>query len=251
VKTIEWHVSGAVREIVLNRPQQRNALDPEMLAQLTAIFEEDPGPGERVALVRAEGTAFCSGIDLRNRDSSATGARHIERMLHAIQTWPLPVVAVVQGPALAGGAELALHCDVVIASRAASFGMPLAQIGLAPSWVLAKKVVECAGIVGARELLFFGDPVPAERLHAMGAIAHVADPAELEADVARIVARLCQNAPLSLKAIKAVLNREMAFRDEIAHADLDVFVGEVRTSADAHEGMAARLARRAPPFVGR
>ena len=78
------------------------------------------------------------------------GASPIEAMLHAIEVYPLPVVAVVQGDAIAGGNELALHCDLVVASKAARFGMSLAQIGLAPSWFLAKKLLEVAGPVTTR-----------------------------------------------------------------------------------------------------
>jgi enoyl-CoA hydratase/carnithine racemase len=251
MSSIEVTVHGAVRSVTLNRPEKRNALSPDMLARLTEIFSETPGPDERVATIGAVGPVFCSGIDLRERDASATGARHIERLLDAIQSWPLPVVAIVEGSAYAGGAELALHCDLVVASTAASFGMPLAQIGLAPSWFLSKKIIESLGPAGARELLLLGDPVPAQRLYDLGAISHVAEPETLALLAEQIVTRCCANAPLALRAIKSVINRAMSFRDDLPYADLDALVGSVRTSADAHEGMAARLERRPPVFRGR
>jgi enoyl-CoA hydratase/carnithine racemase len=172
-------------------------------------------------------------------------------MLHAIESWPLPVVAVVQGDAIAGGNELALHCDLVVASSAARFGMSLAQIGLAPSWFLAKKLLEAAGPVIARRILLLGDPLPATRLYDLGVISHLAAPEDLETAAAAVVERLAANAPLSLKAMKAVLLREMAFRDGIPHDDADRLVAAARTSADAREGMAARLERRVPRFEGR
>jgi enoyl-CoA hydratase/carnithine racemase len=251
MSAIECSVDGAVRSVTLNRPEKRNALSPEMIERVTAFFAEEPSAAERVAVIRANGAAFCAGIDLRDRDASATGARHIVGMLDAIERWPLPVVAVVQGPALAGGAELALHCDLVVASTAASFGMPLAQIGLAPNWFLTKKILECLGAAGARELLLLGDPMPAARMHALGAISHLADPDALDAVVERVVTRCSDNAPLALRAIKAIVNRAMTFRDDLPHADLDELTGRVRTSADAREGMAARLERRRAAFQGR
>ena len=179
------------------------------------------------------------------------GASPIEAMLHAIETYPLPVVAVVQGDAIAGGNELALHCDLVVASKAARFGMSLAQIGLAPSWFLAKKLLEVAGPVTTRRILLLGDPLPAERLYELGVISHIAETAELEAVAGAVIERLAANAPLSLKAMKALIVREMAFRDGIEHADVDALVEQVRRSEDAQEGIAARLARRQPSFRGR
>ena len=131
---------GAVRQVTLTRADKRNALDAEMLAALTEAFTAAPPDDERVVVIRAEGPVFCSGLDLRERGGGAVGgAGAIEAMLHAIETYPLPVVAVVQGDAIAGGNELALHCDFVVASETARFGMSLAKIGLAPTWFLAKK----------------------------------------------------------------------------------------------------------------
>lgn len=242
----------AVRTLTLNRPEKRNALNQDLLRALHAALGEPPAPAERVLVIRANGPVFCAGLDLRERLEGASGGPQvaIEEMLERIEHYPLPVVAVVQGDAIAGGNELALHCDFVVASTAARFGMSLAQIGLAPSWFLAKKIVEVAGPVASREILLLGDPLPAERMHALGIIARVADPSELEVAASAVIERLAANAPLSLRAMKALLVREMAFRDGIAHDDVDAIIERARTSADAREGMAARLEKRAPQFRG-
>ena len=245
-------VEGAVRTVTLNRPEKRNALNSEMIAGLHAAFQEAPGADERVAVIRANGPSFCAGMDLRERLDSGRGisARPFEAVLHLIENHPLPVVAVVQGDAIAGGNELALHCDFVVASTEARFGMSLAQIGLAPSWFLAKKLLEVAGPVATREILLLGDPVPAARMHAWNVIARAVPPADLDGAAAAIVDRLAANAPLSLKAMKALLVREMKFRDAITHDDVDALVETARTSADSREGIAARLEKRAPSFTG-
>jgi enoyl-CoA hydratase/carnithine racemase len=172
-------------------------------------------------------------------------------MLHAIENFPLPVVAVVAGDAIAGGNELAMHCDLVIASTTARFGMSLAQIGMAPSWFLAKKLLEVAGPVTTRHILLLGDPLPAQRLYDLGVISHLAEPQNLETVAGDVIQRLAGNAPLSLKAMKALIVRQMAFRDDITHADIDKVVEKVRRSEDAQEGMAARLAHRKAQFKGR
>lgn len=248
---VEVQQSGPVRTVTLSRPEKRNALDAEMLAQLAEAFSTQPGPEERVTVLRSTGSVFCAGLDLRERSASGptAGASPIEHVLHLVENYPLPVVAVVQGDAIAGGNELALHCDLVVASTAASFGMSLAQIGLAPTWFLAKKLLEVAGPVAAREVLLLGDPLPATRMHALGVISRVVSPAELEAEAERVIQRLAANAPLSLRAMKSVLVREMAFRDGIEHADVDRLVDAARMSADAREGIAARLEKRAPRFA--
>lgn len=245
-------VHGAVKTVTLNRPEKRNALDAEMLDLLADAFAGDPAKELRVAVIRAEGPSFCAGLDLRERTESGptAGASPIEHVLHAIEQYPLPVVAVVQGDAIAGGNELALHCDFVVASEAARFGMSLAQIGLAPTWFLAKKLLEVAGPVAAREILLLGDALPARRMYELGIIARVAPPAELDAAATAIIDRLAANAPLSLRAMKALLVREMAFRDGIAHDDVDALVDAARRSADAREGIAARLEKRRPNFRG-
>ena len=248
---VTCEIDGPVRNVLLNRPEKRNALDSEMIAELKAAFTRAPGSEERLAVIRAAGPVFCAGLDMRERSERPMGASPIEAMLHAIETYPLPVVAVVQGDAIAGGNELALHCDLVVASTAARFGMSLAQIGLAPSWFLAKKLLEVAGPVTTRRILLLGDPLPAQRLYDLGVISHVAEPGDLDRVAGEVIQRLADNAPLSLTAMKALIVREMAFRDGIAHEDVDALVEGVRRSADAQEGMAARLARRKPAFKGR
>jgi len=249
--TVRVEAAGAVRTVTLARADKRNALDAEMLAALTDAFRAAPPADERVTVIRAEGPAFCAGLDLRERGGGRIGSGGIEAMLHAIELYPLPVVAVVQGDAIAGGNELALHCDFVVASEAARFGMSLAKIGLAPSWFLAKKLLEVAGPVGAREMLLLGDLLPARRMAELGLIYACVPAGELEGAAAAVTRRLAANAPLSLKAMKALLVRAMQFRDGIEHADVDQLVAAASASADAREGIAAMLERRTPKFEGR
>ena len=242
--------NGAVRTVTLTRADKRNALDGQMLQELEDAFAVEPPPEERLSVIRAEGPVFCSGMDLKARQETMGGIAPIETMLHAIETYPLPVVGVVQGDAIAGGNELALHCDLVVAVSTARFGMSLAQIGLAPTWFLAKKLLEVAGPVKTREFLFLGDPFPAAQMFDMGLIARVAAPEDFEAEAQKIIDRLAANAPLSLKAMKGLLVRQMCFRDGIYHKDVDELVEIASASEDGREGTTARLARRTPIFKG-
>ncbi len=244
-------VDGPVRTVTLNRPDRRNALDGETLEGLIAAFPSDPGQNERVAVLRGNGPSFCSGMDLTQSHSAFGDPTEIEVMLRAVEVFPLPVVGVVHGPAIAGGNELALHCDFVVASTEAIFGMSLAQIGLAPTWFLAKRLMEVGGPVATREILLLGDPLPATRMFDLGIIARVAPPDELQAEAQKIIDRLAANAPLSLRIMKETLVRQMAFRDATPYDDLNATVREVAASEDAREGVAARMERRAADFKGR
>ncbi|MCP4083958.1 MAG: hypothetical protein GY745_02705 [Actinomycetia bacterium] len=244
---------GPVRTITLNRPERRNALDIATMEAMSELFSAEPPAHERVTVIRANGPVFCAGIDLKERQSTGgtqPGKSPIEGMLDLIQRYALPVVGVVQGDAIAGGNELALHCDLVVASTTARFGMSLAQIGLAPTWFLAQKIAEICGPVVGREMLLLGDPLPATRMADLGMIYRAVDPEELESTAQATIDRLAANAPLSLRAMKGLLARHMSFRDGIGHAEVDALADMARTSADAREGVAARLERRTPDFKG-
>jgi enoyl-CoA hydratase/carnithine racemase len=241
-------VGGAVRTVTLARPAKRNALNAGMLSTLEAAFSAECSEDERVIVLRAEGPAFCAGVDLSER---LPDRGLIERALQAVERCPLPVVAVVQGDAIAGGAELALHCDIVVALATAHIGMSLAQIGLAPPWPLALKLLDVAGPSVAREILLLGDPVTASRLAEFGVIARAVPPEDLQATAQQVIDRLAANAPLSLRAIKASLLRGAAIRDQIPHDDINRLIEDAGRSEDAREGMRARLEKRRAEFRGR
>jgi enoyl-CoA hydratase/carnithine racemase len=245
--------TGPVKTVWMNRPEKRNALDREMRRELTDALRAPVASDDRVVVIRGKGDVFCSGLDMAERRATAeTGeASGIEDMLRAIELCPLPVVAVVHGDAIAGGNELALHCDLVVASDNARFGMSLAQVGLAPIWFLAKKLMEVLGPVTTREMLLLGDPLPATRLHALGLIARCVSADQLETESTKVIDRLAANAPLSLKAMKTMTVRQLEFRDRIPHDDVDALVRAALSSEDAREGMLARLEKRTARFQGR
>src|SRR5258708_4018874 len=245
--------NGPVKTVWMNRPEKRNALDSELLGNMIEALQAPVAAEDRVLVIRGKGDVFCAGLDMAERSKSANAgkASGIEVMLRAIELCPLPVVAVVQGDAIAGGNELALHCDLVVASHKARFGMSLAQVGLAPNSFLAKKLMEVLGPVPARYVLLLGGPLPSPNRHAVVRIARCVPADELEAEATKVIMRLAANAPLSLKAMKALTVRQMEFRDGIKHEDVDALVRAAMQSQDAQEGMKARLEKRTAHFQGR
>lgn len=248
---VNIETTGAVRTVTLARPEKRNAINPEMMAAIREAFSVQPPDQERVTVLRAEGPVFCSGLQLSTAGVDQSEAVNIEAMFDAVQRYPLPVVAIVQGAAIAGGCELALHCDFVVAAHQAPFAMPIPQLGVSTTWFLTKKIMEAAGPVLARELLLLGDPLSGERLHELGIIARTAPLDELDATAEPLIARLAANAPLSMRAVKAMLVKQMSFLMDIEHADTDKLVDAVYASADAVEGVAAKVERRTANFTGR
>ena len=245
--------NGPVKTVWMSRPEKKNALDSEMLNELIEALQAPVATDDRVVVIRGKGDMFCAGLDMaeRSKTAGAGKASGIEIMLRAIELCPVPVVAIVQGDAIAGGNELALHCDLVVASQKARFGMSLAQVGLAPNWFLAKKLMEVLGPVTTREMLLLGDPLPSTKLHALGLIARCVPADQLEAEAEKVIGRLAANAPLSLKAMKALTVRQLEFRDGLKHDDVDKLVTAAMQSQDAQEGMKARLEKRTAKFSGK
>jgi enoyl-CoA hydratase/carnithine racemase len=208
-----------------------------------------------VVVLRAAGAAFCAGLDLRElaeqRAAGAAETHTLEEALHVLEALPQPTIAVVQGDAVAGGCELALHCDLRVAGDAARFSMPLARIGLAVPVRLVWKLVETIGQAATRELLFTGEAVDATTAHALGLVNRVVPAAELERTATALAQQIARNAPLSLRAMKASAQRLAEQRRAIARDDLEELARQVRASADLQEGLAAQRERRAPVFRGR
>ena len=241
---------GTVRTVTLNRPEKRNALNLNMMEALIDAFSKEPFNEERVTVIRAEGSAFCAGLELSSDGLQKGAEEKVVQMFDVIQRYPLPVVARVHGAAIAGGCELALHCDFIVADERAHFGMPLAQLGVTTDWFLTKKIIETMGLVAARELLLLGDFIPAKKFYELGYIARAVPSTELDAETNKIVQRLTANAPLSMRALKRLLLKQTSFYDDIEHSKEDSEVKRVFESKDALEGITARIEKRTPIFKG-
>lgn len=241
--------------ITLNRPEKRNALTTPMVHRFRTLIE-DVGRSDdvRVVVVRGNGAAFCAGMDLREleaqRAAGAVDLNALEDALESLEACPLPTIAAVQGDAVAGGCELALHCDLRVATETARFAMPLARIGIAVPVALTWKLVDSIGAAATKELLFTGEPVGAETALALGLVNRVVAVADLDQAVADLARVITHNAPLSVRAMKAFVQRRTDSQT-LRRDDLDALANRVRTSDDAQEGLRAQRERRAPLFRGR
>jgi enoyl-CoA hydratase/carnithine racemase len=248
-------VEDGIATVTLNRPDKRNAMNAALLAGLRAGFEElDKRSDVRVVVVRGAGPAFCAGMDLREMEERPGGAVDPEAgvigVLQRVERSRHPTIAMVHGDAIAGGCELALHCDLRVAADGARLGMPLARIGLIVPLPLGQKLIEIIGPAHTRQLLFTGRPLDARRAWEIGMVHEVVPLAEVESATYALALTIANNAPLALAGMKATIQRALSARQPIAHEDLDALAQRARTSADASEGRRAMLEKRKPAFRG-
>ena len=256
-KTILVSDSGPIRTITLNRPARRNAMTPEMQTELTEAFEDTASSPARVVVLTGAGGAFCSGLDLavlrEMQDASAIDhraeAERVARLFLALHDLPMPTIAAVQGPAIAGGCGLALICDFTLAIPNASFGFTEVRIGFVPAIVSAFLALH-AGEKISRDLLLTGRIVTADEALRMGLVTSVVPQAELPARVKSLANTLLANSPQSLAATKRLLNeRHTAFLDKAILAAIDAYT-EARSSSDLSEGLSAFFEKRKPKWLG-
>lgn len=248
-------VEDHVCTITLNRPDKRNALTTEMIEAFHALVADlGRRPDVRVVVVEGAGASFCAGLDLRQlaaqREAGRVQTHSLEEALELLERCPLPTIAAVRGDAVAGGCEFALHCDLRVAADTARFAMPLARIGIAVPVPLTWKLVEVIGAAATKEMLFTGEPVGAEAALALGLVNRVVANADLERAVTDLARQIGHNAPLSIRAMKAFVQRASDERRTYRRDDLDELFHRVQASTDAREGLAAQRERRPPIFRG-
>ena len=246
---------------VLNRPERKNALTLGMVAELTALVAEVEGRTEdRVLVITGAGGAFCSGADLSDPETAAAGGgvatlldhmRRFHAVPLALHRLAKPVVAVVPGVAVGAGCNLALACDIVLASSEARFSEIFVRRGLTldfgGSWLLPRLV----GLHRAKELAFLGDMVDAARAEAIGLVNRVVAADALEREARELAARLAAGPPIALAAMKQAMHEGLSL-SMAESLDVEAFGQTVcLSSADAAEAMKAFLERREARFDGR
>jgi enoyl-CoA hydratase/carnithine racemase len=250
---VERQRRGGVEILTLNRPEARNAFNPELSAALYAAFEElDADPAvQAVVLTGAGEHSFSAGADLK---SLATGT-WTPNMLSLVQVcergMSKPLIAAVNGTCLAGGLELALTCDLIVAVEEAVFGLPEVKRGLVAGAGGVTRVCQRIGLAPALEIVLTGDPIDARRALALGLINRVVPRAELLDTALGLAARIAENAPVALRLAKQLAHDVIGASEAEAAKLNQAVLTAIRQTEDALEGPRAFAEKRKPVWKGR
>ena len=239
----------------LNRPDALNALDGALVAALDAalVSAEDDASVQSV-VITGSGRAFCAGADLKALHAEGQADNFLARLnatFNRLERLPKPVVAMVNGLALAGGLELILCCDLVLAAHSARLGDGHANHGLIPGAGASARLPRVVGPNRAKHLFFTGETVPAEALVGPGLVNEVVEDTQLLAVTARLVAGINAKSPLGLRRMKTLVHDGLQ-RPLDAALQLEAETLRAHLSShDMREGLAAFQAKRPPRFTGR
>lgn len=255
--TLGFQYDGhGIATITLSVPEKRNAISSKMVGELLgALDEAEKGPA-RVVILTGSGKAFCAGMDLselqelarETQEKNVEDARRLSKMLYRLYSLPKPVIAAVNGPAIAGGSMLATLADFTLAVPDAKFGYPEVKLGFMPALVvvfLRRQIADRA----ARQLLLTGKIIGAPEAHRIGLVAEIVAPEKLMDRAHEIAAELIAASPTSIARTKTFM---LGFDDAALQAELEQAVeanADIRSTPDFKEGIASFLEKRSPKWT--
>jgi len=255
--TLLLDLTGHVATITLNRPEKRNAISADMIAELQTAFDEIEKSHARVGILTGAGKAFCSGMDLemlaaiaqQSPSENQEDSRRIAKLFRRIWSFPRPLIAAVNGAALAGGCGIATLCDFTLAVPEAKFGYTEVKIGFLPA-IVSVFLMRQIGEKRARDLLLTGRIIEAAEAKEMGLINEIVAPEKLMDRAKELADILIAASPSSLTRAKRLLTTAA---EASVDADLERAVLEnarIRCTPDFQEGLASFLEKRKPVWRG-
>lgn len=245
-------VANGVLEVTINRPEAKNAMTKAAAEAIAAAMDRlDAEDGLRCAILTGAGGTFCSGMDLKGFLSGEYPVAG-DRGFGGLTSWTpkKPVIAAVDGYALAGGMELAIACDLIVASKGAKFGIPEAKRGLVAGGGGVVQLPRLLPRPLAMELALTGDPITAERAHELGLVNLVTDGPAIEG-ARELAQRVAANGPLALIASKGIIRDSWDWADKDILANQTPYIATVFASEDAREGASAFAQKRKPEWKGK
>jgi enoyl-CoA hydratase/carnithine racemase len=252
---------GKVATVMISNPAKKNALNLRILGELCRAFGELSVPDVRCVVLRGEGReAFCAGYDITAIPAGGSGeaqvllsANPFDDMIRAVESFPAPVIGMLNGFAFGGGLELAVACDIRIASDQAVFGMTPARLGIIYRPAGLMRFVNVIGLPATKELFYTARKVSARRAVDLRLVNRACPPEELEQVTYEMAREIVDNAPLSIRGTKRILSLCMEFRGlpQAEAEEAEDLIRHCMESSDLVEGKKAFLSKRKPDFRGR
>ena len=257
-QTLQAAYEAGVATITLNRPEKRNALSFQLLADLLNALDEAERSDCLVVILTGAGKAFCAGMDLdelknltgKSHEQNVEDSRRMAQVFRRLYEFPKPTIAAVNGAAIAGGSGLATMCDFTLAVPEAKFGYTEVRIGFVPA-IVSSILVWQVGHKIARDLLLTGRLFDSAEAHRLGLVNEVVEAPQLMTRARELAAQLIENSPASLRMTKKLINGYIA-------AELDKQIDEavqenaaIRQTADFREGVSSFLEKRKPRWSGK
>lgn len=235
--------------IILNKPEKLNALDREMVNGIISSLREAEGSNIKVVVITGAGKAFCAGADVRvfkglNPMEAFELSKELNKAFREISEFPKPVIAMVNGFALGGGLELAMACDLRIASDRAQFGQPEITLGIVTGAGGSFRLPELVGVARAKELLFTGDLINAEEALRIGLVNRVVQHEVLEEETRKLAMKIAERPAKALEVYKALMSGQKYDAESLAF-------GLIFSTEDSKEGIIAFLEKRRAEFKDR
>jgi len=257
-QTLQLGHEGGVATITLNRPEKRNAISPQMIDDLMVALQELESGAARVAIITGSGKAFCAGMDLealralagQSIEQHLEDSRLVANMLYRIYSFPKPLIAAVNGAALAGGCGIATLADFTLAVPEAKFGYTEVKVGFIPAAVSVFLRRETGEKI-ARDLLLSGRIIDAAEAHRLGLVTEIVAGDRLTARAHEFAGILLAASPTSVTRTKRLL---LGYEEAALKAELEMAIREnaaIKTTADFREGLSAFLEKREPRWTGR
>lgn len=252
-KNLTFEVADGIATITFIREKALNALNNETVKELGQALAKTKEENARVLVFKGSGRAFIAGADINEfRGKTAaeikTFSLALQRTLNEIELLPIPVIASINGFCLGGGCELAMACDLRIASKKALFGQPEIKLGIIPGAGGTQRLPRLVGKTVAKEMIFIGDNVSPERALSIGLVNKVVDPEELDSIVQELATKLAKGPSFALSQAKEAIDRgtEMSWLDAI-QMEANVF-SLCFSHEDMNEGVSAFLEKRKAQF---
>ncbi|MEM3616929.1 MAG: enoyl-CoA hydratase-related protein [Candidatus Bathyarchaeia archaeon] len=257
-KYIIYEKSDGIATITINRPEALNAFNAEVISEILQALE-DVGTDESVRVVVLTGAgekAFSAGADIKAmKGMNALKARELsqmgEKLCSALENLEKPVIAAINGYALGGGLEVAMACDLRIASENARMGQTEINIGLIPGWGGTQRLTRLIGATKAKELIFTGKMIDAKTAEQLGLVNMVVPQDKFRETVHQFALELAQKAPVALKVAKALINKGAEISLDAAIVLEREGFGVVASTEDLQEGVSAFIEKRKPMFKGK